>query len=63
MYYQDNSTEHDNVISILHAVEIARFFRKKNRKQNKEKYCFSLKLEGCAHYSLPEDITHYWLSF
>ena len=29
MYYQDNSTEHHKAISILHAVEIPRFFRKK----------------------------------
>ena len=29
MYYQDNSTEHHKAISILHAIEIPRFFRKK----------------------------------
>ena len=63
MYYQDNSTERHKVISILHAVEIPRFFKKKNRKQNKQKYGYSLKLKGCAHYSLLEDITHFWLNF
>ena len=62
MYYKDNSTEHHKAISILHAVEIPRFFRK-NKKQNKQKYRYSLKLKGCAHYSLLEDITHYWLNF
>ena len=46
---------------IFHTVEIARFFRKKNRKQNKQKYCYFLQLKGCAHYSLLVDITHYWL--
>ena len=32
-------------------MEIARFLRK-NRKQNKQKYCYTLQLKGCAHYSL-----------
>ena len=33
MYYQGNSTEHHKVIYIyiLHAVEIARFFRKRKQ--------------------------------
>ena len=35
MYYPDNSTEHHKVISFLHAAEIARFFRKKRNKINK----------------------------
>ena len=59
MYYQGNSAEHHKAISILHAVEIPWFFRKKNRKQNKQKYCCSLKLKDFPHYSLLEDITHY----
>ena len=48
-------------LSMIHTVEIARFFRKKNRKQNKQKYCYSLQLKSCAHYSLLVDITHYRL--
>ena len=45
-------------LSILHTVEIARFFRKKG---NKQKYSYSLTLKVCAQYSLLVDITHYWL--
>ena len=68
MYYQDNSTEHHKVVCIHLVVKIDRFFekkkkKKKNRTQNKQKYCYSLKLKGCAHYSLLENITHYWLNF
>ena len=57
MYYQDNNAEH-NKFTFMHTVEFTRFFRK-NRKQNKQKYCFSLQLQGCAHYSLLVVITHY----
>ena len=64
MYYQDNSTEHHKVVCILHAVKIDRFFKKKKKQDtNKQKYCYSLKLNGCADYSLLENITHYWLNF
>ena len=52
LYYQDNNTEHHKVNFI--SIEIARFLRK-NRKQNKQKYCYSLQLKGCAHYSLLVD--------
>ena len=45
-------------LSILHTVEIARFFSKKG---NKQKSSYSLQLKGCAQYSLLVDITHYWL--
>ena len=60
MYYQNNSTDSIIKLSILHTVEIVRLLRK-NRKQNKQKYCYSLQLKDCAHYSLLVDITHYWL--
>ena len=44
-------------LSILHVVQIVRFFKTANR----QKYSYSLQLKGCAHYSLLVDITHYWL--
>ena len=63
MYYQDNSTQHHKVISFLHANRNFQVLLKKIRKQNKQKYCYFLKLKGCAHNSLLEDITHYCLNF
>ena len=55
IYYQESIIK----LSILHTVEIARFFRKKQ--ETKQLFCYSLQLKGCAHYSLLVDITHYWL--
>ena len=55
IYYQESIIK----LSILHTVEITRFFRKKQ--ETKQLFCYSLQLKGCAHYSLLVDITHYWL--
>ena len=55
IFYQESIIK----LSILHTVEIARFFRKKQ--ETKQLFCYSLQLKGCAHYSLLVDITHYWL--
>ena len=60
MYYQDNNTEHYKVIYLPYSRN-CQVLQKKNRKQNKQKYCYFLQLKGCAHYSLLVDITHYWL--
>ena len=55
IYYQESIIK----LSILHTVETARFFNKKQ--ETKLPFCYSLWLKGCAHYSLLVDITHYSL--
>ena len=55
IYYQESIIK----LSILHTVEIARLFRKKQ--ETKQLFCYNLQLKGCAHYSLLVDITHYRL--
>ena len=58
IYYQDNGTEHHKAISILHAVEIPRFFRRKQEtEQTKISLFFKTKrlcplLFTARHYSL-----------
>ena len=57
MYYWDNSTEHYKVISILHAVEIVRFFRRKQ-----ETKFYGKRKQETTFYSLLEYISYYWLN-
>ena len=58
MYYRDDNTEHHKVIYPPYSRNCQ--VLQKNT-ENKQKYFCSLQLKGCAHYSLPVYITHYWL--
>ena len=60
MYYQDNNTEHPKVIYLPYSRNCQILWKKTGNKINK-KYCSTLKLNGCGHYSLLVDITHYRL--